>query len=314
MRKEDVRGLLMLILVVVVWVLSGFFTQALFSDSGYNHPVAMTVFGVAACALLLLIPERKQEKAPLLFAARQNEIRTERTVLGVIWLAAQLLYNVSLQHMSVSANTLVSCASSLFTFGFSLWLLEGYSVTVPAMAALLCSTVGILLIQSLDDNGVTASTTGVCMAVGACACYGLFTTLIKRSAQRKERRGESESVVRLFGHLGLVSCFIGPFVVWFADISQIDPFALPGSMKPVVGMVINALLGSVLSDVLLAKAVLLLNPITVSLGLSLTMPFSLLLDCAVGKKPFHMAYLLSMALQFASVSFIAYDNVQQGRD
>ena len=306
--KGEVLGYCVLSAVVLIWVLSGFFIQFLFTESGYDHPAAMTVFSVGLCALLLLIPQ-KHEPAPtkVLLLERPVTSKTvvkQRVVLGLAWLSGQLLYNVSLKHMSVSSNTAVSSASSLFTFLFSLALLPGYAVTLPAVLALLCSSMGIFLIASLDDGGLTASPGGVLLAVAGCACYGFFTTMLKRFS----RNDEEESVITLFGHLGLVTCIVGPFVVLVADRSGVDPFALPSSVRPVLGMLTNALIGSVLSDVLLAKTVLLLNPITVSLGLSFTMPVSLLIDSAVGAKPFHLTYLAAMALQFTSVGLISYDN------
>lgn len=304
---------------MVIWVLSGFLIQRILQPSEFNHPVTMTVLSVGLCSLLLLVPREFREpkyesnSKPLLKYEKSKKL-TEIVILGIIWLAAQLLYNMSLRHMSVSANTAVSSSSSLFTFIFSVLLLRGYSITIPAVCALACSSAGVLLIATIDpegsDTGSHSSVIGVIMAVSACACYGLFTTLLKLYYPSEH----SMSVVSLFGYLGMVAWAIGIPLIALAHLTQIDSFSLPTSMRVVGGIVANSLVGSVLSDILLAQSVLLLNPVTVSIGLTLTMPLSSIIDSTVfGYHPFEFASLAAMTLQFTAICLISYDNRMNNR-
>jgi solute carrier family 35 protein F5 len=314
MLMREGRGFVLLGMVVVIWVLSGFLIQRILQPSEFNHPVTMTVLSVGLCGLLLLIPrefrEPKHESAvkPLLKYENRDK-STQIVILGIIWLAGQLLYNMSLRHMSVSANTAVSSSSSVFTFLFSVLLLRGYSITIPAVCALACSSAGVLVIANLTtegpETGSHSSVLGVVMALIACACYGLFTTLLKLYYPSDK----TMSVVSLFGYLGMVAWAIGIPLIAFAHLTDIDPFSLPTSTRVISGIIANSLVGSVLSDILLAQSVLLLNPITVSIGLTFTMPFSSIIDSAVfGYHPFQIASLAAMTLQLTAICLISYDN------
>ena len=318
LTARETRGFTLLGSVIVIWVLSGFFIQNLFASS-YNHPVAMTVYSVALCSLLLLIPARfrRHHLAEDLRLLRSSSpsfdgmSQLQIFCLGIIWLTAQLSYNVSLKYMSVSSNTAVSSMSSVFTFVFSILLLKRYTITALSLLAIGLSAVGILIISSVQPTGqgVHESSTGIVIAMGSCCCYGLFTTLLKKF----DADGVT-SVVTLFGNFGLIACTVGSVLIVLADWTGIDPFALPTDWYSIVGMTVNALVGSVLSDILLAKSVLLLNPITVSIGLSLTMPLSLFLDSVViGGHKFKPAYAAGMLVQFASICLISVDNHKQRR-
>jgi solute carrier family 35 protein F5 len=310
--EKEVLGFALLSSVVVVWVLSGFFIQFLLTKSSFTSPVTMTVLSVGLCSVLLSLPDRERKKDPLLNSGKTRTVFSRKIfLLGTIWLAAQLLYNMSLQRMSVSDNTAVSSSSSLFTFLFSIVLLRGYSFTLTAVAALASSCLGILLISLAESQSSTqlsqeSKLSGFAMALSSCACYGLFTTLLKRFSQDPKF---PKSVVTMFGNFGLVSLVLGIPLIVFCDTTGIDRFAFPVEPVAIIGIVVNALVGSVLSDILLAKSVLLLNPLTVSIGLSLSMPLSLLLDSV----EIRTACVAAVGLQFTAVALISYDNHKQNR-
>jgi solute carrier family 35 protein F5 len=320
LTTREFYGYWLLGTVIVVWVLSGFFIQQLFTTSSYNHPVPMTVYSVGLCSILLLVPKdmlRWEKNTPLLLLEEQRApalTQLKTLLLGFIWLIAQLSYNVSLRYMSVSSNTAVSSLSSIFTCIFSVIFLKNSPVSALSLLAIGISSVGILVIASSQptsvDGQVNESMTGFFSAGLACCCYGLFTTLLK-----KFDPNEATSVVDLFGKMGIVALVLGSLLIGLADATGIDRFELPSDPASVIGITLNAIFGSVLSDVLLAKSVLLLNPVTVSVGLSFTMPLSLFLDSVVLKHhQFKIAYGIGMTIQFISVCLISIDNHSRKRD
>jgi drug/metabolite transporter (DMT)-like permease len=119
----------------------------------------------------------------------------------------------------------------------------------------------------------------------------------------------SVSVVTMFGYFGVVALIVGSPLIFMADQVGFDSFAFPRSAVAVFGIIGNALIGSVLSDILLAKAVILLNPVTVSIGLSMSMPLSLLMDSVVVRS----SCILAIFLQFTAVCLISIDNHRQKR-
>jgi drug/metabolite transporter (DMT)-like permease len=118
-----------------------------------------------------------------------------------------------------------------------------------------------------------------------------------------------KSVLTLFGYFGLVACMIGFPLVILLNVIGLESLSVPSSALAWLGVIGNALVGSVLSDVLLAKSVLLLNPVTVAIGLSMSMPLSLLLDSVAIRS----SCLVAILLQFSAVCLISYDNHKQNR-
>ena len=322
LSSREVCGYWLLGTVVIVWVLSGFFIQQLFTTSSYDHPLPMTVYSVGLCSILLLIPRglvRMEKSTPSLLNEQSNRggpslTQSQVILLGLIWLTAQLSYNVSLKYMSVSSNTAVSSLSSIFTFVFSVILLKKFRPTLLSILAIAISSIGILVIASSQptsmDGQVNESPVGFLLAGISCCCYGLFTTLLKKFDPI-----ESTSVVELFGKMGIVALIVGTLLIGIADSTGIDRLEFPSDPTSLIGITLNAIFGSVLSDVLLAKSVLLLNPLTVSIGLSMTMPLSLFIDSVVLKRhQFKTAYSVGMIIQFVSVCLISIDNHSRKRD
>ena len=300
-------GYVLLLSVVVLWVVSGFFIQNLFSTN-YNHPVAMTVFSVGMCSVLLLVLPVYERvlyvcavSDPLVCRrASKHVLSVSTALLGSVWLLGQLTYNVSLTYLTVSASTAVSSVSPVFTFIFSVWIL-GYHLSVLSVVGVCVSVVGILCVATLGDN---ASVVGICIGVVSCASYGLFTTLLKR---QQTLLSLPTNVVYVFGQFGLVALIIGVPLVCAVNFLGLDFWEFP-SQYAIFGMCVNALIGSVLSDVLLAQSVLLLDPVTVAMGLALTMPFSLLIDSTVLKlHDFKFDYIWGIAAQFLAIYCIAKD-------
>ena len=265
-------GYFYLFLVVVIWVWSGFLIQWIFSESsnGYtNNPIAMTILSVGLCCLLLLLPRKQADdsRQRLIKKNRTRLLTSKSLLLGSVWLLAQLLYNLSLKNLSVSASSSISAFSSLFTYLFSLLLLTGYTIDINPLLGILFSITGIHLLVNAPDNQV--SILGIFLAVTSCAFYGLFSVLLKKWS--------TDSVVFLFGQLGLVAIILGVPILVLAHVSGIETFKVP-SISCFCAISVNALFGSVLSDILLANAILRLTPILVSVGLTFTIPVSAMIE------------------------------------
>ena len=282
MVNQTVLGYFCLSLVVFIWVGSGYLIQWIFSSrdstNGYhNNPVAMTVISVGLCSLLLLLPtnQTSHKSTPLLSKKKLEEnyfkLDLHSFVLGFVWLMAQLTYNVSLKHITVSTSSSISALSSFFTYMFSLYLLKGYKVDKLAVSGIVFSMIGIhmLVADSSTDNSLPVI--GLVLAVSSCALYGLFSVLLKRLTR------ESDSVTSLFGRLGTVAILVGIPILCIADLVQFEIFHLP-SFTCFLAICVNAIFGSVLSDVLLAKSIMLLTPIVVSVGLTFTIPVSMMIE------------------------------------
>ena len=296
MHSKTLIGYCALTLVVLIWVASGYLIQWIFTASSGSltasypdNPMAMTVISVSLCSLLLFIPSNDTNRNSKHLIPK-NRIETTRKilnpqifVLGLVWFIAQLTYNVSLQHIAVSTSSSISALSSFFSYLFSIFLLRGYKLEIFPILGIVASIVGIQLLVKTDSDSPPMNTTppppaisGIILAIISCALYGLFGVLLKRFTKI------SDSVIFVFGQLGLVALILGIPLLVIANILEIEIFAFP-SISCFLAISINALFGSVLSDVLLAKAIMCLSPMIVSVGLTFTIPVSLLIEKGVSK-------------------------------
>ena len=291
MNSQNLIGYCALTLVVLIWVASGYLIQWIFTPSSgsltasySDNPMAMTVISVSLCSLLLFIPSNPTNRNPKHLIPKnrtetRNFLNPKIFVLGFVWLIAQLTYNVSLKHIAVSTSSSISALSSFFSYLFSILLLRGYKLEIFPILGIVSSILGIHLLVKTDSDGSAMTTTpqsisGIILAIISCALYGLFGVLLKRFTKI------SDSVIFVFGQLGLVAIILGIPLLVIANILEIEIFAFP-SVPCFLAICINALFGSVLSDVLLAKAILCLSPIIVSVGLTFTIPVSLLIEKGV---------------------------------
>lgn len=274
MTQTAFIGYFYLFLVVSIWVWSGFLIQWIFSDStnGYtNNPIAMTILSIGLCCLLLLLPRNPVPESQHKLITNKSPIflDTKSFVLGTVWLLAQLTYNVSLKNLSVSTSSSISAFSTLFTYIFSLLFLRGYTIDTYPVFGILLSVLGIHLLVHTDET--TVSIFGIFLAISSCAFYGLFSVLLKKWTRN------SDSVVFLFGQLGTVAIILGIPLIIFAHLIGIESFHFP-SLPCFSAICANGIIGSVLSDILLANAIIRLTPIIVSVGLTFTIPVSTIIE------------------------------------
>lgn len=86
----------------------------------------------------------------------------------------------------------------------------------------------------------------------------------------------------LFGLIGLSTCLLLAPLLAINHVLALERFAAP-SRTTLLALTLNALLGSVLSNMLLARAMLLASPLVGTVGLSLSIPLAILSDVARGK-------------------------------
>ena len=78
-----------------------------------------------------------------------------------------------------------------------------------------------------------------------------------------------------------------------------------------VDLVINAILGTVISDYCWAKSVVLLGPLVTTLGITLTIPISMVVDNFYEEKDFTAQHYLGASLILASFVAISYRDYQE---
>eukprot|EP00434_Breviolum_minutum_P030394 symbB.v1.2.026884.t1/scaffold2719.1/size72315/3 len=197
-----------------------------------------------------------------------------------------------------------STTSNLWTMVFSVCFL-GERLNPIHVLAVIFTMAGSGMVATADadeDGAAKASWIGDSLALLSACVYGGYTVLLKHYVPEEE---EGLAMPTLFGCIGLIVLLCGwPFLFLFDRIGWED-FAWPPDS--VLGsLVINALIGTNLSDVLWAYAVQLTTPLTATLGLSLTVPFGMISDAVLRKKHFNLQYILGSLLVLSGFLLVSF--------
>ena len=220
--------------------------------------------------------------------------------LGLLFFGFQVSFNVGLELSTVASATVIAASSGLWTLLLSALRLRERVGPVKFVAVLLSfSGVAAVVAHSSQPGGHgkgDSPALGNGAALLSAVLYGCYATQLKL-----ELGGDDAPMPFLFGLVGLINVFILlPFLPWLHFVG-LERFAWPSARTAAV-MGANALFGSVLSNTLLARAMLLASPLVATVGLSLSIPLAVASDVARGRGHFTPGMLLgTLAVWFGFV-------------
>ncbi|AHY76445.1 ADI_G0046420.mRNA.1.CDS.1 [Saccharomyces cerevisiae] len=231
----------------------------------------------------------------------------------ILWFTANLVTNASLAFTSVASQTILSTTSSFFTL-FIGAICHVESLSKSKVLGSFISFVGIIMVTksdshqryqrhiadvSGDDNDAVRVLIGNLLALAGAVLYGVYSTLLKREVGDETR----VNMKIFFGFVGLFNLlFLWPSLI-VLDFSGWEPFSLPKDPKVVVIIFVNCLITFV-SDFCWAKAMLLTSPLTVTVGLSITIPLAMFGDVIFKHKTMSALYLFGATLILGSFFII----------
>ena len=230
-----------------------------------------------------------------------------------LWFAANFLYNYSLSMTTVTSNTVLSATSGMFTFAIAVYI--GQDVfTYWKVAGIVASLAGVTMTALADTiprpeeqspapsmqpspsaattpsmgtsptpsaHGETSDYTfvGDLICLSAAVFYALYTTSIAHFLPSSD----SDTVMLFFGYIGFLGLvFLSPVVAIF-DFVGVEHIAMISS--GVLGLIaIKGLFDNVLSDALWTVALKWTSPTVATIGLSLTIPISIVAELIVRQK------------------------------
>ncbi|AJS62731.1 hypothetical protein H749_YJM195M00116 [Saccharomyces cerevisiae YJM195] len=231
----------------------------------------------------------------------------------ILWFTANLVTNASLAFTSVASQTILSTTSSFFTL-FIGAICHVESLSKSKVLGSFISFVGIIMVTksdshqryqrhiadvSGDDNDTVQVLIGNLLALAGAVLYGVYSTLLKREVGDETR----VNMKIFFGFVGLFNLlFLWPSLI-VLDFFGWEPFSLPKDPKVVVIIFVNCLITFV-SDFCWAKAMLLTSPLTVTVGLSITIPLAMFGDVIFKHKTMSALYLFGATLILGSFFII----------
>ncbi|KAJ9452023.1 putative vacuolar membrane protein [Diplonema papillatum] len=124
---------------------------------------------------------------------------------------------------------------------------------------------------------------GSLLALLSACCYAVYTVHIRRAVP------EEVIIPMLFGYVGLIVLVGGLPVLAALHAFGWETFEVPPG-RVLLLLAINSAIGTNLSDVLWAKAVVLTSPLVATLALSLTIPFGLISDVIMSDVSYNLPY------------------------
>lgn len=282
-------GLSLLSIVVVLWVASGFLVNAMTEE--YLKPYFVTYLNTSLAGLYLPWGWHQRHSSQSRFSVHHTAKLS--FLFFVLWFASNLLNNASYYYTSVQSATIISCSSSFFTLLIGAYL-GVEKMSVVKLVPLLLTAAGIIVITSQDSRSASApprALLGNMLSVGSAFLYGVHTTLLKRQVGLELNLNTK----LFFGFVGVFTLFgLWPFVI-LLDYFNIEPFSLPSSSKVWILLALNGV-AIMVSDFCWVLSMLMTSPLVVSVGLSATIPLSILGEAVLYHRNVSFVYLLGASL------------------
>lgn len=233
----------------------------------------------------------------------------------LLWFSANYFAAACLEYTTVASSTILASTSSIWTLLCGA-ILRVERFTMRKFLGVMASLAGIVLISSMDVSGDTDENRGSfphktpkelaigdAMAFLSAVLYGFYAVFMKK------RIGD-ESKVNMPLFFGLVGLF-NVLLLWpgliILSVTNIEPFELPPTNKILTIVLVNSA-SSLVSDFCWAYATLLTSPLIVTVGLSLTIPLSLVGQMILDKQYSSPLYWIGAAVTVLSFIFINHED------
>lgn len=241
-------------------------------------------------------------------------------LLCPLWFSMNYLFNVSLGLTSIASCTILSTTSSLFVLIFSrifdpnthirMQQVIGVAVTIIGVATISYKDTSSHTEEDGEEHALVNRLIGDLFATVAAVVYGGYTVLLKI-------RIPDENCIDmqlLFGFIGLFNILLMWPGFLILSLTGVEEFITPPAS--VIGMLtLNGIFGTVISDYLWARSVLLTSPLIASIGLALTIPLAILVDWAIHDLQFTFLYFIGSAavlIGFILVNVVHSHALQSG--
>nr|XP_012150178.1 PREDICTED: solute carrier family 35 member F5 isoform X1 [Megachile rotundata]XP_012150179.1 PREDICTED: solute carrier family 35 member F5 isoform X1 [Megachile rotundata]XP_012150180.1 PREDICTED: solute carrier family 35 member F5 isoform X1 [Megachile rotundata] len=225
----------------------------------------------------------------------------------LLWFMANYTYQISLVKTEAGVVTVLSSTSSLFTLFLAAFFPSngGDKFTLSKLVAVSVSILGLVLV-GLSDLTIETSRvpTGIILALVSAFFYAAYIVFLKRKVDHEDKM----DIPMLFGFVGLFNLTLLWPLFFILHYGHWEEFEWPDSHQWTF-IVINGLVGTVLSEVLWLWGCFLTSSLIATLAVSLIMPMSMIADVLLKNVEYPCIFYLGtipMLLAFFTVSLLSY--------
>ncbi|KAK0178197.1 hypothetical protein PV328_002171 [Microctonus aethiopoides] len=238
-------------------------------------------------------------------------------VFGFLLFVAHYTYENSLAQKTETETEIITVLSSSTSGLFTLILAtifpsnNGDKLTLSKLVAVTASIFGLVMVGLADLSVKTTRgiipTAGIIFTLISTFFYATYTVLLKRKVDHEDRM----DIPIFFGFVGLFNLILLWPLFFILHYGHWEEFEWPNSRQWTF-LIINGLIGTVLSQVLWLWACFLTSSLIATMAVSLSMPMSMIADVLLEKveyPPIIYFGIIPIILAFITICFLAhYDN------
>ena len=238
-------------------------------------------------------------------------LNTHICILTILWFLATYLNLYSLHYTSLSSNEVLTTMMAPWALFLSILFMpkERHCIFFKSIAILLC-LLGTLVIARSDDDSDESRGMGDIFILLSALSYGTFDVYLGYNfPQNTDLRG----IMVIMG--AIVSVIMVP-VIYLSDLFGLETLHAP-DLEQFTGLSFVVLTGSFLGEYCMVKAVMMLSPFVASIGITLNVPISILIDLVVNSISLKWSFGIGATLclsGFALVSSLELPAVQAKLD
>lgn len=240
-----------------------------------------------------------------------------------LWFLANYFAMACLKYTTVASATILTSTSSIFTLLIGA-LTRTEKFTWRKLLGVMASLAGIALISKVDLSAQTSAPStdipkqtralddfpdktpaelilGDSLALLSAILYGVYTITLKRTTLLNHPL--ELNMPLFFGLVGTFNFFLLLPVFPVLHYTRIEPFAFPPNKRIWTILLINSA-SSLLSDICWAYAMILTSPLVVTVGLSLTIPLSLVGEMIIQGRFESWVYWVGACIVVGSFLFV----------
>ena len=226
-------------------------------------------------------------------------------IYSILWFIGNYLNALALEKTTLSYVEVLSATSSVFVLlmsaAFPVGSQDRISLTKFVLVALNTTGVIILCLTKSDkrpDDVMTTDTGsmfGIMFSIASSLLYAVYIVYFRRVAGSPDGSDDRVDIVLFFGTVGLISAVILLPLFPILHFSGIETFSWPEA-KDWKYLILTAILGTVVSDLLWLWSTLLTSSLIATIGLGLTSPASIIVDIMVNHQTFSIAFFVGTVL------------------